>query len=328
MRERHDNIVLFPKQKKNLEEKAFHAMHERNYEKAIDYFQELLDFGITDQAILLGKLTSLIELGRQDEAEELCEDLIARKDEHYFSYINVYATLLFQFHKHKDVAKLLEETLSTEKIPSILRSQFEKLYEVNRPLVNEQIEQEEKITKRELIEAFQANDSLAQWHLVNHLQNADITPYISLFEKMLIDQKVNPVIKTVIVGLLQAKSIDQSFKVIKFNTEVEINPSTFPFKNDHPFRIAFGEVMEEYEQQNPTFYQLCEQLIDRFFYVLYPLTPKMSDLMLTRDAMIAIVESSFESKSQLTEEYYSKEILTMANQIIELEKIYFSIIEE
>src|SRR5699024_2850928 len=204
----------------------------------------------------------------------------------------------------------------SEEIPSILRSQFEKLYDVNQPLVNEQIEQEEKITKRELIDAFEANDNLAQWHLVNHLQNADVTPYITLFEEMLVDEKVNPIIKTVIVGLLQAKSIDKEFKVIKFGTEIEINPNTFPFKNDHPFRLAFTEAMKDYEQQNPTLYQLCEQLIDRFFYVLYPLTPPLSDLDRMITAMIAIVENSFETKSKLNEEHYSKELLTTVNQII------------
>lgn len=328
MEEQHDNVVLFPKQKETLEQSAFHAMHEKKYQQAIDYFDQLLDFGVDDQAIILGKLTSLIELGRQDEAEELCEELIAQKDENYFSYINVYATLLFQFHKHQDVAVLLEDALNSEQIPSILRSQFEKLYDVNQPLVNEQIEQEEKITKRELTEAFEANDSLAQWHLVNHLQNADVAPYITLFEDMLVNEKVNPVIKTVIVGLLQAKSVDQEFKVIKFGTEVKINPSTFPFKNDHPFRVAFREEMADYEQQNPSFYQLCEQLIDRFFYVLYPLTPPLADLDRIITATIAIVENSFESKSKLNEEHYSKELITTVNQIIELEKVYFSIMEE
>ncbi|HHU18811.1 MAG TPA: hypothetical protein GXZ58_00890 [Bacilli bacterium] len=328
MQEQHSNIVLFPKQRERLEQSGFHAMHEKNFVQAIDYFDQLLSYGVNDQAIVLGKLTSLIELGRQDEAEQLCEELIARKDEHYFSYINIYATLLFQFHKHKDVAKVLKNALSSEEIPSILRSQFEKLYDVNQPLVNEQIEQEEKITKRELIDAFEANDNLAQWHLVNHLQNADVTPYITLFEEMLVDEKVNPIIKTVIVGLLQAKLIDQEFKVIKFGTEIEINPKTFPFKNDHPFRLALTEAMEDYEQQNPTLYQLCEQLIDRFFYVLYPLTPPLSDLDRIISAMIAIVENSFETKSKLNEEHYSKELLTTVNQIIELEKVYFSIMEE
>src|SRR5690625_4083395 len=171
-------------------------MDEKDYDKALGYFNQLTDYGVDDQPITLGKLTCLIELGEQREAEEMCEELIAKKDENYFSYINLYATLLFQSHKHKAVAQLLEEVLCSKDIPTILKSQFEKLYDVNQPLVNEQIEQEEKITKRELIEAFETNDSLAQWHLVNHLQNVDIKPYIKLFKDMLESEKVNPVIKT------------------------------------------------------------------------------------------------------------------------------------
>src|SRR5690625_8010233 len=101
--------------------------------------------------------------------------------------------------------------------PTHLKTQFEKLYSENQPLVNEQIEQEERITIRELTEAFETNDSLAQWHLVNHLQNVDIEPYINLFKDMLKSPEVNPVIKTVIIGLLQAKSIDQEFTIEKFS---------------------------------------------------------------------------------------------------------------
>lgn len=328
MSEQHSNIVLFPKQRQELEQTAFYAMQEKKYDKALTFFDQLIDYGVNDQEIVLGKLTSLIELGRQSEAEEMCEELIAQKDENYFSYINVYATFLFQFHKHKDVAQLLEEALSSTEIPTALKSQLEKLYDVNQPLVDEQIEQETKITKRELVEAFEISDTLAQWHLVNHLQNTDIAPYIKLFEQMLKSEDVHPVIKTVIVGLLQAKSIDQDFKVIKFGAEIMINPSTFPFMSDHPFREALRKELTNYEQENPTFYQLAEQLIDRYFYVIYPLSPEMAELSVIKEAIIAIVQTSFEQKSKLADGDYSKEITTMMNQMIEIEKIYFSIMEE
>lgn len=328
MNERHGNIVLFPKQREELEKNAFHAMEEKDYRRALDFFNQLIDFGVNEQSITFGKLTCLIELGEQNEAEEMCEELIAQKDDNYFSYINLYATLLFQSHKHKEVAQLLEEALNSADIPMLLKSQFEKLYDVNKPLVNEQIEHEEKITKRELIEAFETNDSLAQWHLVNHLQNMDIEPYIKLFRDMLASERVNPVIKTVIVGLLQAKSVDQDIIVEKFGAEMAINPSLFPFKNDHPFREAFRQEMDHYEQDDPTFYRLCEQLIDRYFSVLYPFTPKMAKLKLFKQAIVSITKNSFDGETLDTEGSDPIEIEKIAKQIIEVEKVYFSLMEE
>src|SRR5699024_292709 len=142
----------------------FFAMKEKKFDKGLRYFEQLIDHGVNDKDIILGKLTCLIELGREREAEDMCEELIAEKDENFFSYINIYATLLFQSHKHKDVAQLLEETLGYKEIPETLKSQLEKLYDVNQPLVDEQIEQEAKITKRELVQAFDKDDHLAQWH--------------------------------------------------------------------------------------------------------------------------------------------------------------------
>src|SRR5690625_6803322 len=115
-------------------------MDETDYLDSLKYVDQLIDHGADEQAIYLGKLTRLIDLGEEKDAEELCEELIAKKDENYFSYINLYATLLFQSHKHKAVAQLLEEALIAEDIPAHLKSQFEKLYSVNQPLVNEQIE--------------------------------------------------------------------------------------------------------------------------------------------------------------------------------------------
>ncbi|MBU5593613.1 hypothetical protein KQI76_00370 [Amphibacillus sp. MSJ-3] len=328
MNEQDHKLILFPKQRLELEQAAFHAMQEKEFYQALTYFDQLIDYGINDQDIVLGKLTCLIELGKQSEAEEICEELIARKDEDYFSYINVYATLLFQFHKHKDVAQLLEEVLNDKGIPDPLKGQLEKLYEVNQPLVDEQMEQEAKITKHELVDAFESNDSLAQWHLVNHLQNTDIAPYIKLFEQMLISEDVHPVIKTVIVGLLQAKSIDRNFKVKKFGLQIMINPSRFPYMNEHPFREALRKELINYEQENPTFFQLGEKLIDRYFYVLYPLSPAMTELDIVKEAIIAIVQASFEPKSNVSKENYSEDTLAMMNQMIEIEKIYFSIMEE
>lgn len=326
MKNEYNNVVFFPKRKKELEQKAFQAMRERDFEEALSYFKVLIDHGVDDKEIFLGELTTLIELGREQEAEELCEQLLEKKDENYWSYINIYATLLFQIHKHKSVAQLLEDVLNEEAIPEPFKNQFEKLYDVNQPLVDEQREQEAKITKRELIDAFDKEDHLAQWHLVNHLEDADITPYISLFEDMLKSEHVHPVIKTVIIGNLQSRSIEQSFKVIKFGLEMDIIPNQFPYMSDHPFRIRLAELMLNFEQENPTFYQLTEQIIDRFFNVIYPFAPELKALDLFKSAIVKIVKSSFDQ--QETNKSISDDLRTMINQIIEVEKIYFSIMDE
>ncbi|MBM7541807.1 DUF3196 family protein [Amphibacillus cookii] len=328
MNRQHDNVVLFPKQKQDLEKNAYQAMQDKQFADALNYLNQLIAHGVTDQEVALGKLTCLIELGRQKEAEQMCEDLIAKQDDNYFSYINIYATLLFQFHKHKEVAELLDETLEHGHIPSSLKGQLKKLYEVNQPLVNEQVEQEVNVTKHELEEAIDNHDTMAQWHLINHLQRADIKPYIDLFANMLVEENIHPVIKTVIVSLLQAESINQEFEVVKFSQRLTINPSVFPYMNKHPFRLKLKETLADLEQKDPSFYRFSNQLIDRYFYVHYPFVPKMDEIDAMNQAVIAIVKASFDPQTGIDESAYSIEVLEKINRMIACEQIYFSIMEE
>ncbi|SEO78862.1 hypothetical protein SAMN04488134_1139 [Amphibacillus marinus] len=327
MDQQHKNVVLFPKQRKELEQQAEQALHRKQFVEALKIFEQLIDYGITERDISMGKLTCLIELGRHRDAEDLCEELIAREDDDYFSYINIYATLLFQFHKHKEVGQLLEEVLGNEQIPEQLHNQLKKLFEVNQPLVDEQLEREMLVTKRELEEALDNQDTMAQWHLVNHLQRMNLAPYFTLFEKMLINEAVHPVVKTVIVGLLQAQSIDRLFKVGKFNQQRTINPIQIPFMNDHPFQLELKKRLSSIEDNDPSFYRFSNQLIDRFFYVNYPMVPSMDEVDILKDAIVALVKASYHSNQQQAD-HLSSEVKDRMNQILECEQIYFSLMEE
>ncbi len=52
-----------------------------------------------------------MELNMDEEVESLCEQLIAEKDDYYASYVHIYATLLFQASKYKEVMYLIENAL-------------------------------------------------------------------------------------------------------------------------------------------------------------------------------------------------------------------------
>ncbi|SDB95429.1 Protein of unknown function [Pelagirhabdus alkalitolerans] len=328
MDKKQDKIVLFPKQKEKLEYQAFSALQNKRYKEALGYFDQLMDYGIHDQDIVVGKLTCYVELGRERDAMAMCEDLIDREDSDYYTYINIYATLLFQFHKHKEVKDLLEEALSHQDIPKSLHNQLLKLKEVNESLVNEQVEQETVMTHEKIKEAVNNEDTMAQWHLVNHLQRADLSPHASLLESMLVDGRVHPVVKTVIVGLFQAESIDRDVEVSKFNQTIVINPVSHPFMNDHPFRHQLKKMLEALEQEDPTLYRFSNQLIDRYFYVNYPIVPPEDELKSMRDAVLAIVSQSLGTDLSKFDVENSEEVIEKMEMILEAEHIYFSILEE
>lgn len=322
------NIVLFPKRKQEMEDEAFRALQDKRYKEALKMFDHLLSYAVDHQEIALGKLTCLIELGRQQEAEEVCEQLIARKDQNYYSYLHIYATLLFQAQKYNEVTELLELVPVHNDIPEPFRSQLEKLQHVNENLQSEQEDEVAIVTKKELEEAVENEDTIAQWHLVNHLHQTKLNTYIELFKKMLVDAAVHPVIKTVIIGLLQAESVDEEIEVSKFNQHILINPSTFPFMTEHPFRKQLRHELGDLEDENPSFYAFSEQLIDRYFYVNYPLTPELDEVETMKKALVKLVNLSLDSDQTKLANEENKKVDELMNVIIQCEQMYFSIMED
>ncbi|WP_112181523.1 MULTISPECIES: hypothetical protein [Paraliobacillus] len=327
MQHNDQKVVLFPKWKKDLESEAYQALREKRFHEALDGFNTLLSYQINNQEISVGKLTCLMELGMQEEAEELCESLLANKDANYFSYIHIYATLLFQASKYQEVSELLEDVIH-EKLPDPFRTQLETLYHLNERLREEQQEKQAMSTLKELEDAVERDDTVLQWHLVNHLHQSDLSAYLNLFEEILLNKIVHPVIKTSILGLLQAESIDQDINIEKFSKVMVINPSTYPFIMDHPFRNDIRKSLEKLEQDNPTLFELADQLLYRYLYVRYPFIVDKSEADMMKKALVHLVTSSFIDEPKVAETMKDEEIGQYIDEILYCEKIYFSIMEE
>lgn len=316
-----DKLVLFPKEQARLEKEAFDYFKRHQYKKALPVFEELIDYGIDDVDIMVAKVTCLAELGDLKEAELFLEALIDQHTDDYLTYIHIYATLLFQFHKHKKVKELLETVLVDVKDVTY-RYQFENLLELNEPLVDEEIISEINVTKRELNDAINNHNTLAQWHLINHLQQSDITPYLDTF-KTLLKADTHPVIQSVIISLLQANRIDEVITIHKFNQEMRLNPKTHPYFTDHPLFKAVQKMLREIEERNPSFYRLAMQILERFIYVRYPFV-EGEDAGVLKEAIVTIVNQAFNDPKNPA----SSEVDDKIMQLMEAEQLYFSILEE
>ncbi|GGM27120.1 TPR repeat-containing protein YsoA [Paraliobacillus quinghaiensis] len=330
MNHNEQKIVLFPKWREDMEKEAYRALREKRFHDALEDFDTLLSYEIDKQEIAVGKLTCLIELGLQDQAESMCEKLLAKRDDQYYSYVHIYATLLFQANKYQEVSELLEEVFQYNTIPDPFHAQLDTLYQVNEKLRTEQQEKQALSTLKELQEAVKQNDTVVQWHLVNHLHQIDLSAYLTLFQDMLMDETVHPVIKTSILGLLQADSIDKEMTIKKFSKTMVINPSTYPFIMDHPFRNNLRKKLEELEQQNPSLFELADQLLYRYLYVTYPFIPDNSNVHLMKQALYELVHASFVDENQQgnRNKDEDKDVKFYIEEIIYCEKIYFSIMDE
>lgn len=316
-----NKLVLFPKEQARLEKEAYQYFKRHQYKQALAIFDELIDYGVSDVDLMVAKVTCLAELGERNEAELFLEDKINEHTDDYLTYIHIYATLLFQFHKHKKVKQVLEEAL--EEVTDLnYKHQFENLLEINEPLVDEEISSEITITKRELKEAIDNHNTLAQWHLINHLQQSDIEPYLDMF-KALLYTDTHPVVQSVIVSLMQANRIDEDLTIRKFDQEMIFNPKKHSYFTDHPLFKTVQAMLQDIEERNPSFYRLALQLLERFIYVRYPFVED-EDAELLKEAIVTIVHHSFDHQTKSV----SKEVEDKIIQLMETEQLYFSLLEE
>src|SRR5690625_118339 len=115
------NIILFPKWQKVLEEESVAAIKEKKFEDALEKLDNLLSYDVKNHDIYTGKLICLMELERYKEAQELCESLIEEKDSHYYQYIHIYLTLLFQTDQYDTLIDVVSVELESGNVPNHLQ---------------------------------------------------------------------------------------------------------------------------------------------------------------------------------------------------------------
>ncbi|MFB1051806.1 hypothetical protein [Paraliobacillus sp. JSM ZJ581] len=328
--ETHDKkIVLFPRWKDEIEGKAFQFIREKKFNEALENLNLLLEYQETNQEVDIARLTCLIELGRQHEAEVLCEELLAKKDDYYFAYVHIYATLLFQANKYQDVSFLIDEVFEEEQtVPEPYSSQLNTLYQLNESLLKEQTDKQISATLSKLKDAIQKQDDVLQWHLVNHLHHSDISSFLALFKDMLKNNAINPMVKTVIIGLLQANMCNDEVTICKFSQTTYINPNTFPYMTDHPIYKKIKKELEEIEQKNPSLYELADQMLYRYFFVVYPFVLNDKNMLHIKDAIIYLSSVSFMDEKTLQDEYVSETLSLYIEDLLYYEKVYFSLMKK
>ncbi|CQR48054.1 hypothetical protein BN1058_02396 [Paraliobacillus sp. PM-2] len=327
--EQHDKkVVIFPKWKDKIEEKAFQLVRDKRYQDALEQLNILLDYKISNQEIDMAKLTCFIELGKQKEAEILCEELLAKKDDYYFAYVHIYATLLFQANKYKNVSELIDDVFDNEEqVPEPYRSQLNTLYQLNDTLLKEQTDKQTTATLQQLEEAVKKEDNVLQWHLVNHLHHTDITPFISSFKNMLVDPLVNPMVKTVILSLLQANDYNGCIEIEKFSKKMKINPNSHPYMTDDPIYKKVKKELEDIEQKNPSLYQLADQMLYRYFFVLYPFISENIHIQQIKEAIIYLASASFMDEASIQSKSVSETLALYIEDLLYYEKVYFSLMK-
>ncbi|WP_028783375.1 tetratricopeptide repeat protein [Thalassobacillus devorans] len=278
MKKKQGNIVMFPKWKTRLENEGLKAIQEKRYEEALETFEPLFEHDVASHDVITGKLVSLMELGKYEAAEELCEYLMKYDEDNYYQYLHIYLTILFQTSRYEELVSLLDEVFQEEEMPQQMRTQFWQLYEVSRKLVQEDDEQQNNKLIDEFFEGLSEEDIHKQWRSIIKLRKLSAAPYIQPFEDLLTSERLHPIIKTGIIQWFQEHQINRNMEVSKFGLTERINPSQLKELHSDYVMQQMKMRLGDMEQKNPTMYDIVQNLLYRYLFVRYPLFPREEEV--------------------------------------------------
>ncbi|WP_152654776.1 tetratricopeptide repeat protein [Oceanobacillus sp. CFH 90083] len=318
-------IILFPNTKKQLEEEGLHALKEKRYKEALDKLNCLIAYHEGSHEIYIGKLMCLMELGNYKDAERLSEELLAKKDAHYYHYFHIYLTILFQTSQYQHLMDLLEIEFEHNMIPDMLQEPFQQLYEMSGNM-KIGIDEDNAIGfAKELKEAVRENDYLKQWNLIDNLRRIQADPNEENI-RMLENPQVHPVIKTALLEWFKESGVERSVHIHKFETKMMMQPSELSRISKEKTYIAIMKELEKRAEANPTLLNMIGQLVYRYFYVTYPFTPKESDILIFAEAVYLLGNDYLQMDTRQEEMDNAAEAWTESIKICN--SLYLSIIEE
>ncbi|TQS76126.1 tetratricopeptide repeat protein [Ornithinibacillus gellani] len=290
-----ENLIIFPKWRHALEEKSLAALKEKKYDEALAQLDELLSYQIVNHEIIIGKLICLMELGRYDEAQDLCEDVIHEKDENYYHYVHIYLTILFQTNQYRLLMEQVELELEKEKLPPMIQEQFMQLYNLSEKMEQQLDTEKTSIYLDKFREAISHEDFRQQWLQMENIRKIHAAPVHEIIS-LLNDEKIHPVVQTSIFEWLQEIDYPEQVKVRKLGLSWKDLPIEQYEMHDHPTYKRILLAIRDQEQKNPTQYELLKQLLHQYTYVRFPIMPPTKDTSDIAEALRLIVEQGFTSK--------------------------------
>jgi len=321
-----DNVVLFPKLQKLLEEESLAALQGKRYEEALGKLNHLLSYHVDSHEIHIGKLICLMELGRYSEAQELCEQLIHLKNEDYYHYVHIYLTILFQTNQFKLLMEQIKHEFEQDSLPESLEEQFRQLYDMSEKMQMDLTSEQSVKAVDAIFEAVNQENHIEQWRIIEELRSLSVKPESEVLS-LLTKPSIHPVIKTAILIWMREQAVSKEVEIHKFDATIRLIPKELPELKETEIYKEVLLLIQDTEQKNPSLFALLKQLLYRYIYVTYPFLPTNENVTDLAEALKDIgnnyLDIHIERLPQLSNkaERFIQEIRTC-------DSLYLSVIEE
>lgn len=314
-----DRIIMLPALKQSLEKQVYEYIEENKYSEALTVANELINHEVDEININLAKISCLTKLNRLDDAAIFIEELMQNKDKQYFTYFEIYIGILYETNQYEEVMQVLDET----EIPEELKLKFNELYTIAFQTNEKMKFASAKELLADLEEAINSRDNLIQWNLINELRRLNIKPPGDIIRLLKLDI-IHPVVKTSVFNWLNDTEYQEDVEVVKFNKSLILNPAESAGLTAHPSVVKTIFYLTRVEEENPSLYQMIEEMLIKYIYVNYPILYDENEAQNVANALESLCKQSL--YGELDVEVNDK-ITKYMNDIAYCYKVYFEVIE-
>lgn len=242
-------------------------------------FQDALDLltNTEDEMVRYQRLVCLYGLGEYQMAK--AEGLLAKAKatKTYYDVVSIYVATLKELEEFEEAIDIMVDELSMPYIPyeyeTIFNAAHDELLLAKRA-ANEGMERHNNAFSLEDMENILMKDILNEELLYMAIEQMEginirrLLPAIRLFLKN--DHKPS-FAKSLLIELMIDQEIDEDMVLVKEGTTYDINPSYAPLVlNQEVGGTILGLLSEGIEDENPSLYNLCEQFLNFYLYLVYP----------------------------------------------------------
>ncbi|WP_062047895.1 hypothetical protein [Bacillus sp. JCM 19034] len=280
-RDKKDNLILYPGLVKRLIEKGMDALKDKNGQAALEFFLEAETYDEANPQVTFGKMLSLIELGRLNEALKQSKELLHGGTGDYYEILQVHISLLVQLGHYNEVVQLLEAVITEEKLPSQYAESFYQLLHFSRQMVSGQQwsnSREDESISDTVKPMLEAESIELQASAITMLKDSDAKDAISLLIAYINEDNRDPVLVSLAIQALKDKGLNQIVTYQRGKETKQTNPNEIDQDGLETFQRAIVAKLEDLvENEDPVLLDIAKQLCVTYMLSIYPLFPEPKD---------------------------------------------------
>jgi len=286
-----DNLVFFPNLKDRIIKLGKKALEEKNFKQALLYCDQLKELNQHTSQTELAAVACLMEQARLKEAKQRCEELVFGAFESDEA-IDIYISLLVQLYDFNAVQSTIKDLMKENRISKSQMEQYESMLSLSSKVAkNEQDQSDEKV----IMSLFDSSSSYSdQLMALSELRKIESANYVPALKKFFLDEKANPIIKSLVCFVLQEQQLNTQFIVKKLGMEITWNPIEELNEHDEFVNHVVKKLTSILENEDPSLLEIVLMFWQHFITIYFPLLPSPNKVDEWAATMYVIAHENFD----------------------------------